>query len=358
MSPYKNLIIYYFSGTGNALISSRWIIEKAKSLGINTWIIPIDRMKKIEIPEVEGKTLIGISGPTHGFNLPWILLKFIFRFPSRKGTELFLLNTRAGIKIGKFFFRGLSGIAMHLPILILYLKGYKIRGLFPVDLPSNWISLHAGLSDKKVISIAERRKGEVDKLANKILEGKKAYAYWYFYSIPFDLIVAPITFAYFFYGRFFLAKTFIASSDCNDCRLCEQRCPTESIVIRDNRPYWRLTCESCMRCINICPKKSIQCSHSLVAFLIFVSTSIPIYICFENWLTKILPEQIVFLEPLVAFPILWPIKISVIFLCYFLIFWMMKSKIVNDFFTYTSLTKYWRRYRAPGISATDFKVQK
>ena len=111
---------------------------------------------------------------------------------------MFLLNTRAGIKFGKFFFRGLSGIAMHLPILIMFLKGYKIRGLFPVDLPSNWISLHAGLSDKKISSITERRKGEVDKIAEKMLEGKKVYPYWYFYSIPFDILVAPITLAYFF----------------------------------------------------------------------------------------------------------------------------------------------------------------
>lgn len=43
---------------------------------------------------------------------------------------------------------GLSGLALILPALMLRLKGYRIKGLRPLDLPSNWISLHPGLRGK------------------------------------------------------------------------------------------------------------------------------------------------------------------------------------------------------------------
>jgi hypothetical protein len=172
MEPYKQLLIYYFSGTGNILLASRQIADIAANKGIRTEINPIDRLKKIELPPTDGKRIIGIGYPTHGFSLPWIMLKFIFRFPRGKGSDLFIFNTRAGMKMSKLFVRGLSGIAIHLPILILWLKGYKIRGLLPLDLPSNWISLHPGLREKVVNSIFEKRKKEINVFSEKIFSGK------------------------------------------------------------------------------------------------------------------------------------------------------------------------------------------
>jgi hypothetical protein len=216
MQGYSNIIIYCFSGTGNALQASRWMVEKATENGLNAKLIPIDRLKKIIIPFNEGKTLIGFSSPTHGFSLPWIMLKFIFRFPRSKGQDVFIMNTRAGMKMSKLFVPGLSGIAQLLPMLILFLKGYRIKGLLPMDLPSNWVSVHPGVKQKVIQSIFERRKKEVDRFTNKIFAGKHYYSGKVFIFLALDLLVAPIAILYFFYGRFFLSKTFMASSDCND----------------------------------------------------------------------------------------------------------------------------------------------
>ncbi|TFG74238.1 MAG: flavodoxin family protein, partial [Chrysiogenales bacterium] len=141
---YDHATIYYFSGTGNALTASRWIAENAEKKGIKADLISIDRFKKINVPAAEGKKLIGFCYPTHGFNLPWIMLKFIARFPVRERCDVFLLNTRAGMKICKWFAPGISGIAQILPALILLVKGFRIRSLFPLDMPSNWISVHPG----------------------------------------------------------------------------------------------------------------------------------------------------------------------------------------------------------------------
>lgn len=358
MASYNNLIIYYFSGTGNALYASRWICDIASNSGINTELISIDRLKAIELPVTEGKTLIGFSSPTHGFNLPWIMLKFIFRFPGAKGQDVFLLNTRAGMKMRKIFLPGLSGITQLLPMLILFLKGYKLKGLLPLDLPSNWVSIHPGLKPSVVHSIFELRKAEVTRFTERIINGEVYYARKFFYALPFDLLVSPVALLYFVYGRFFLSKTFISSSDCNNCRLCEQKCPTNSVVIRNNRPYWRFTCESCMRCINICPQKSIQSSHSLAVIIIYITSSVPVFIWISNATDQYLIGLNGYIIPILLFPFKWGIKLSCFYLIYLTFFSLMKIKLINKFFEITSLTRFWRRYKAPGIAASDFPVPK
>jgi hypothetical protein len=202
MQRYKHLFIYYFSGTGNAMLASRWITEQAQQVGIASQLISIDRLRSIEIPKTTGKTLIGFSSPTHGFNLPWIMIKFMWRFPRSNGEDVFLLNTRAGMKAGKYFVPGLSGIAQLVPILLFWLKGYRIKGLFPLDLPSNWISIHPGLKQKVVNSIFLKRKQQVEAFSKQILSGSVFYASRFFWALPFDLLVAPLALGYFLYGRF------------------------------------------------------------------------------------------------------------------------------------------------------------
>ena len=106
-----HLTIYYFSGTGNALSAGRWIAAHAEQQGIRADLISIDRFKKIMVPAAQGKRLLGFCYPTHGFGLPWFMLKFIFKFPGNEKCDVFLLNTRAGMKIHNWFVPGVSGIA-------------------------------------------------------------------------------------------------------------------------------------------------------------------------------------------------------------------------------------------------------
>jgi NAD-dependent dihydropyrimidine dehydrogenase PreA subunit len=126
----------------------------------------------------------------------------------------------------------------------------------------------------------------------------------------------------------------------------------------NNRPYWRFTCESCMRCINICPQKSIQRSHSLAVIIIYLTSSIPIFL----WLNKTIDQYFMvlnpYIKPIILYPVNWCLKLSCFYLIYLIFFSLMKVKVINKFFEITSLTKFWRRYKAPGISATDFPVPK
>lgn len=346
---YDHVVIYYFSGTGNAKNAALWIAQVAEHQGVPVQLINIDRFEKINVPEIKGKTLIGFCSPTHGFNLPPIMLKFIRKFPKVKNADTFILNTRGGLKLSKLFLPGLSGLAQFQPAIMLFLKGFKIVGMQPLDLPSNWLILHPGLREKVIKSIYSRCRKIVDGFALRLLDGKRKFRA--FLSLPFDIAVIPIAIGYYFIGRFFLAKTLVATDACTNCEKCIIECPVRAIKMKANRPFWKYKCESCMRCVNACPQRAIETAHSFSAFLLIISSVIisPLLISGLKYL-----EVLDYVNQSVFTRNIWSIIDAVIFLLfvfisYRILHYLMRFKVINQLITYTSLSTYrfWRRYKAP-----------
>ena len=346
MENWKSIYIYYISGTGNARVSSEWVADEARKRGLKTVVQRIDRLENITIPSTAERPLIGFAFPTHGFNAAPIMLKFITGFPPGLGRNVFLLNTRAGMKLYKLFLPGLSGVAMILPAFILWLKGYKCIGFRPVDLPSNWIPLHPGLKKKVIESIFIRCEKIVRKFAEKIFTGRKVYRG--LVSLPVDLLISPLALGYYICGRFFLSKTFIANYNCNNCGICIKECPTSSIKYVGDRPYWKLTCESCMRCLNRCPQRAIEAAHGMAAVFWIAATTI-------NAQVIIFIIDVLHIQPEVWW---WRIIANVIglggfvliaSLMYRIMHYAMRSKSVKYLVRFSSLTAlpFWRRYIFP-----------
>ena len=128
-ASYNNLLMIYYSGTGNSKRVSEWIVQDAGQRGMRTHICSFRDFRPEDIKDFEGPTLIGFFSATHGFNMPHSMLKFLFRFKSLKGSDVFIGNTRAGMKMGKLFLPGLSGVAMYFPALIMLLKGYTLKAM-------------------------------------------------------------------------------------------------------------------------------------------------------------------------------------------------------------------------------------
>jgi Pyruvate/2-oxoacid:ferredoxin oxidoreductase delta subunit len=347
---YENLLIIYYSGTGNSKRVSEWIVEKAKEQGLRTHFVSFHQFNPDDIAGFTGKTLIGFFSATHGFNMPHSMLRFLFRFKLLKGSDVFIGNTRAGMKLGKLFLPGLSGIAMYFPALIMFFKGYKVKAMYPVDLPSNWISLHPGLRKKIIDSMVEHYERLTKNFAVKILAGKSVFLKS-FVLLPLDILVAPIAFGYYFVGRYILAKTFVANYNCNNCMVCIEQCPTKSIILSGNRPYWKFTCESCMKCMNYCPHRAIETAHSFVFVLVFLLT-----VFVNPWLSGKVTELVAvwlghswMAYKVLLFIVQWGIWIVTFYLGYKFIHYLMRFPKLNKIFTYASLTtwKFWRRYKIP-----------
>jgi ferredoxin len=341
MSSYFNVIIYYFSGTGNSRNVANWVAQLANENSIPAEIFNIAHVNRNHIKPPGENDLVIFVSPIHGFNYPPIMLHFILRFPKGKG-KILLMNTRAGMLIGKFITPGLTGCAFWLSSLVLLLKGYTIKGMIPVDLPSNWMSLHPSLNDRTVKFLHEKSKEKVRKYAGKILAGKSNFRG--LREIIQDMVISPVSMLYYFFGRFFIAKTFYASHSCDHCDLCVKSCPAKAIVKIDNRPYWTFKCESCMHCMSICPKRAVETGHGFVLGIILIySLLMPlVYRFFEIYFIKLESELVQFL--LETF-----VGLTLIAVLYRFLHYAMRFKFIERLVVYTSLTKFkfWgKRYKA------------
>jgi ferredoxin len=342
---------YFFSGTGNSKRVVDWFCSEALKNGIETKNINLSN-ERFTPPPPGPETLVGFISPTHGFNYPPLMIKYLLRFPrSEHKTKVFLMNTRAGMKLSKIFLPGFSGIALWLAALILLLKGYRIIALRSIDLPSNWISLHPGLRQKVVQSMFGHYEEATRVFARQIIAGRKVFKPSMILSFPIDIAIAPIALAYYLVGRFVIAKSFVSSLSCDKCGLCIRQCPVKAISMVNDRPYWSFRCESCMHCMNICPKRAIETAHGLLAAIIFILYSL-ILSAFYSWFPfskwPVFSSNSI-LDKLIRFTFESVILFLLLLIVYRFTHYLKRYQWFDTIITYTSLTKYrfWRRYKAP-----------
>jgi len=341
MFTQKSLIIYYFSGTGNSRNVARWFAAEASKRGVPCRLVNIARTDRLSIPPPDPDALVAFISPIHGFNYAPVMMYFIMRFPRGRNAVL-LLNTRAGMLIDRWVTPGLTGIAFYLASIMLILKGYSIRAMFPVDLPSNWLSLHPGLNERTVRFLHERNRERVATFAQKIFSGRRVYTA--LRDIVQDTLVAPIALSYYCIGRFIFAKTFYATAACDRCDVCIKQCPVKAISVIDDRPYWTLRCESCMRCISSCPRKAIETGHGFIACVSVV------YALLMYGLSGVVMEMLpapLQIEAL-GFIAKNSVFLALVAAGYRIVHYSMRFPVIGRWMIRTSLTsyKFWgRRYR-------------
>jgi Pyruvate/2-oxoacid:ferredoxin oxidoreductase delta subunit len=336
--------IYYFSGTGNSRRVAGWIRKAGEKQGLPVECMDISKNQRRHINRPEKDVIIGFCSPTHGFNLPPVMMHFLLFFPRGKN-KVFIVNTRAGMKLSKFFLPGLSGMAQYFSALILLLKGYKVVGMRPVDLPSNWISLHPGLKNRVVDSLHERWERKTEHFAEKIISGKRDYRA--LYDLAQDLLVTPVAALYYLIGRFVIAKSFYADSSCTNCGICIRECPLHAIRETDKRPFWTFRCESCMHCMNNCPTRSIQTAHGYFIGAMFLSHSL-ILVLFWKYIAlffKLPSDHILwdFTDTLIS----GAITILTFLVTYRIFHYLLKVPVFREIIHYSSFTRFhfWRRYK-------------
>lgn len=337
MSTIRNISTFYFSGTGNSKRIALWFYEFAKDRGISCEIVDISNADGSSLPKINPDSLIVIVSPIHGFNFPKITLDFIRAFPKGKN-RIVLMNTRGSVKIGNRITPGLTGVAFILSSFILKRKGYRIIGKIPFDMPSNWISIHPAIREKSAHFIFMKNYYRAKKHFEKIYAGKNDFASRK--DIIQDVLISPVSFAYYLIGRFFLAKSYYASYKCTNCNICIKQCPVKAIKKVNGRPFWTFKCESCMKCMNNCPVDAIETPHGLWVIVIYL-TSI---VC--TWLFyNLLPEAIQFW--IVKFIIFNIILIGYVWVFYRIQQLELKNRIIAKIISLTSLTyyKFWGRYK-------------
>lgn len=356
--PYNKVAFYYMSGTGNSFRAATWMARVTEKAGAEVSLVTIERA----CPEQEigqgSESLLALVMPTHGFIAPWHMVSFACRLPRRKNTHAVCLATRAGWKIGPLFMPGISGSGTFLIALILALKGYSVRGVMSLDMPSNWIAFHWGLHPDNVRAIVGRAEPAAARFMRRIMAGGRVWATVNnLYEALWGIILLLISILYLIIGRFILAKTLFASNRCNGCGICAENCPVGAIKMRgkeNKRPYWRYNCESCMRCMAFCPERAIEGGHSWALILYYI-LSVPA----AAWLLAVLVPYCSALDShwvsdLLSLLYIYP----AVFISYYIFYWLTWVPAINALFACTTFTRIYRRYHEPDTEVKDIAAGK
>jgi ferredoxin len=241
------------------------------------------------------------------------------------------------------------------------LKGYHVRGAMSVDMPSNWFSLHPIQKQQTHEAIINRGEKKSSRFIEKIFHGDAVWLTWNnLYEFTWGVLLSLLSAAYLFAGRFFLAKLFFANSDCDSCSVCAKNCSVNAIQMwgkEDPKPFWLYNCESCMRCAAFCPKDAIEAGHSWGVVLYYI-TAIPIATFLLLSLDGYIPGIRNFDGTLVSQVLNLIYLYPALFLSYRIFHLLIQIPAVNRFFTYTTFTHFWGRYREPNIKLRDFRQNK
>jgi Pyruvate/2-oxoacid:ferredoxin oxidoreductase delta subunit len=360
---YRDMVLYVMSGTGNTFRLSQWIKEIAEQREVPTAVIMIDAVTSDNQPEAGSDRLFGVLFPAHGLMAPWSMIKFLLRMPRGKGAAAISGATRGGIRLGKVVIPGAVGLGNFMAALILVLKGYRIKGLFSLDMPVNMINLHWGMHPRNAEAILQRARSKVEPVVTRLLDGKRLFAtrnnlwelIWgagLLYLIP----LFPVL--YLLIGRIFMGKLMFSDNRCIGCGLCAKFCPNHGVVMktvgRQRRPYWTFHCEVCLRCMGFCRQKAIEAGHSWGVILYFI-TAVPVLSWIAHRFNAFFPTlpavEHYGLRLFFDFVYIFPALI----ISYGLFWLLIHIPAVNTFFTYTTLTRYFRRYHEPGTRLKHLK---
>ncbi|MCR4442877.1 MAG: EFR1 family ferrodoxin [Peptococcaceae bacterium] len=354
-NTYRSLLIYYFSGTGNSYRVARIAGETFADKDREAKVASIAGAKPREEVKDGVAHLLGLVFPTHAFTVPWAMLRFLLKFPRRRGTHAFVMPTRGGTRFGRFFPPGLEGTAGYLAALVLSFKGYRVRGVMGIDMPSNWVVVHPGYSEANARAIIDRAREKTVRFMNSLLAGNRVFRGRV--CLLMGLLLLPVSLGFLVLGRFFLVKIFYASFRCTACGFCVKNCSYRGVRLRgvkNKRPYWTFSCQSCMRCMAYCPSKAVEASYLLAAVFCLVFT-IPAGHYLISLITVNLPVSgpvlTAWLDPILTYTY----RIGSIYIVYRLFHALLGLAPVNRLITHITPTPFFRRYHEPETKAGELR---
>jgi Pyruvate/2-oxoacid:ferredoxin oxidoreductase delta subunit len=354
MAAYRECAFFVFTGTGNTWWVAKRMAARAGESGIKPRVSMLAD-SSVRTITVGHDSLVGLFMPTHGFTAPWRMISFAARMPRGRGAHAVVVATRAGTKFGRVFLPGMEGTAGYLIAAILALKGYRVRGVAGIDMPSNWTALHPGFSEENARAIIGRAGPIADGFIDRVVAGGRAFRG--FICLALGIALLPISAGYLLYGRFMLSKLFFADNRCNGCGICARDCPTGAIRMlgrKRPRPFWTFTCESCMRCMGYCPKEAVQAGHSWAVILYFI-TVIPFAQYLLNQVVGILPGAQAIRGTWVMTVAQYPFFLLSLMGAYALFCLVTRIPAVNAVFAYTTLTRAYRRYHEPDTGEKEMR---
>lgn len=238
-----NIIIYYFTGTGNTKIAAKAIENELVLAGYFVTLFEL-RADQENIPDPNDFDIIGFGYPIHAFNAPKFFLKYIKKLPQVSHRKAFIFKTSGE----PFGFNRLSSWTL---IHILKRKGFSVMMERHLLMPYNIMFRYQdALAKQMYLHTIDMAKVIANDIKNNRIR-----------KIKFNLFYLPVMYLFriqWFGARINSPLFYVKDDTCISCHLCESICPTSNITMKDGIPSFGKDCAMCMGCVIDCPVDAIR----------------------------------------------------------------------------------------------------
>lgn len=246
MLEKENITIYYFSGTGNTYKIARELAAQLKERGYQAELIP---MAKTEAAHIELDGIIGLVFPVAIQSTYPLVWDFIRKMPKAEGSKVFMVDTMEA------FSGGIVGPVKK----VLERKGYNCIAAKEFKMSSSMMTKKQ--QSLKRAEVNEQALREVPVFVEALVQEK---ASWKRVPVLSDMMRSISKGDKIWKSQ--SKKITIDTDLCINCKICEKNCPTHSLRIFDGAyELDHQTCNSCMRCVNACPKNAFELNGKKVS---------------------------------------------------------------------------------------------
>lgn len=240
----RNILICYFSGTGN----TKMVVDACvKSFEENEASVTLHNIDDGDFTgNYADYDAVGFAYPIHAFNAPANVLKFaknIKKLQKNNKKPLFIVKT-SGEPLA------LNNISSLKLKSILRRRGFNLSNEYHYCMPYNIIFRH---TDNMAYKMWNTAQNIIPLDCKDILLGKPAKLKF----VPFGRFLAWV-FRIEHWGGRFNGKRYSVGDACLKCGLCVKNCPTHNIKIEDGKFCFGKNCLMCMRCSFNCPANAIK----------------------------------------------------------------------------------------------------
>ena len=238
----KNILICYFSGTGNTKKIVNKYVEELARRHQNVTVYRIEEGNfDLDLGEFD---MLGIAYPIHAFNAPSIIVDFVKKLKKQpKHIKTFILKT-SGEPLA------LNNISSTKIKKLLRRRNFILTNEYHYVMPYNIIFRH---SNNMAYKMWETAQNLVPVHCSEILGNQNSKLS----SIFFGGLLAWV-FRIEYWGGRFNGKRYKINENCIKCQKCVRACPTHNITIKNGEIEFGDKCIMCMRCSFFCPTNAIK----------------------------------------------------------------------------------------------------
>ena len=257
-----NILLFYFSGTGNTELVSEYISETLVFSGHTVKMVPVETALNDDVllNEASETDLLGIGYPVYDLKEPAIISRLIdsLPFPSR-AIPVFLFSTMAFIqgdcnirvarKLGKKNYRFIAGHGFRCPSNGVYTYETSDHSRYRnVRFETN---IHNSIKffGKEILAALKN--------ANKSIYPGTGIRNPLYHIVRY--------FSERLYGDKYY-KNLVVSDECSGCGICVNSCPDQNLYLTDTGAAVKNAdgCLRCLRCISNCPQTAISFTSSKI----------------------------------------------------------------------------------------------